>query len=454
MVEQQLGDQVVQHARGAGRRGGRGRGRRARPAARRGPRAARRRRGTRRRARRHSISRNWRDWKPRRRRQRVAELQEALGPHRLQHVEVPRAAAGRSPTRAQRRRGGLRAAGLRARRRARAQLVQDQLEPQLVGLVDDDEQQLVVRALGERALQRRAGRRSAGRRRTRCRRPAQARSLAVQRLVDERVGVARSARAAPGGSTSARTPRSALERLGVQRLHVRVLDLVAAVDLVGDQLGVVDDLDLGRRRAPRARSSPSSSPRYSATLLVAAPSGCAASSSTSPSGVGHHGRRGGRPGVAARAAVHVDDDLHAGATRAASIGGNSPGTRGAPPVADLALAAAGARPASRRSALRRSTITVDVGIVLVVGDELVVELVARAARVRRSRSSARDPTRRPRCRAASVIRPAARCRPPRSSAAALTTLSSLVELGQLGALARPAGRRRPRRTGRPRSGTS
>src|SRR3954469_3836185 len=71
----------------------------------------------------------------------------------------------------------------------------------------------------------------------------------VERLVDERVGRrvlrARDAAHAPA--------REAPERLGgrrVQRLHVRVLDLVDAVDLLGHELGVVDDLDLvGAERA-------------------------------------------------------------------------------------------------------------------------------------------------------------------------------------------------------------
>src|SRR3954447_5674655 len=71
----------------------------------------------------------------------------------------------------------------------------------------------------------------------------------VERLVDERVGGRvlrpRDAADAPAGELPER-----LLRGRVQRLHVRVLDLVLAVDLLGDELRVVDDLDLvGPERA-------------------------------------------------------------------------------------------------------------------------------------------------------------------------------------------------------------
>ena len=42
-------------------------------------------------------------------------------------------------------------------------------------------------------------------------------------------------------------------------------------------------------------------------------------------GIRQHGRRRRGPGVATRAAVHVDDEAH---NYAAESGGNSPGTRG------------------------------------------------------------------------------------------------------------------------------
>jgi hypothetical protein len=50
------------------------------------------------------------------------------------------------------RRGGVRAPGQQLVAGTR-ELVQDQLEPELVGLVDDDEQQLVVGVRRERALE-------------------------------------------------------------------------------------------------------------------------------------------------------------------------------------------------------------------------------------------------------------------------------------------------------------
>ena len=85
-------------------------------------------------------------------RERVAELQEALGAHRLEHVELVEQQPLDRDDAAQPRRGDVRAAvgELVARR---GQLVQDQLEPELVGLVDDDEQQLVVGAGRDRALE-------------------------------------------------------------------------------------------------------------------------------------------------------------------------------------------------------------------------------------------------------------------------------------------------------------
>ena len=87
-----------------------------------------------------------------RRRERVAELEEALGPHRLEHLELLEQQPLDRHDATQPRRGDVRAAvgQLVARR---DQLVQHQLEPELVGLVDDDEQQLVVCARRERLLQ-------------------------------------------------------------------------------------------------------------------------------------------------------------------------------------------------------------------------------------------------------------------------------------------------------------
>ena len=104
-------------------------------------------------------------------------------------------------------------------------------------------------------------------------------------------------------------PRSASLRGGVQRLHVGVLDLVVAVDLLGDQLGVVDDLDLGGAERPRALE-----PEQQAAVLGDVVRGGADALGGLVEhvavGRGDHGGRRGRSGIAARAAVHVDDDLH------------------------------------------------------------------------------------------------------------------------------------------------
>ena len=105
----------------------------------------------------------------------------------------------------------------------------------------------------------------------------------VQGGVDERVGVCVL-------STGHGADRPALELAerapspAGERAHGLMLDLVDAVDLLGDQLGVAYDTR-PRPRPARVRSrSPSSSARYSATLFVAAPSSCACSPITSPRG--------------------------------------------------------------------------------------------------------------------------------------------------------------------------
>ena len=147
-------------------------------------------------------------------------------------------------------------------------------------------------------------------------------------------------------------PPQSLHRLIVERSQPRMLDLVGPLTWRATNS---ESLTTSTSVAPssRARSRPSSSARYSATLFVASPMGSASSSTTSPSGVGGHDpdRRG--PGVAARTPVDVDDDA---STTPSTVGGNSPGTRcrrrsrtwrSPPPVA----------PRSRRSPLRRSTIT-------------------------------------------------------------------------------------------------
>ena len=119
-------------------------------------------------------------------------------------------------------------------------------------------------------------------------------------------------------------------------------------------------------RAPSAgaRSTPRSSARYSATLLVATPIRSASSSSDLAVGRrdDHADRR--RAGVAPGATVDVDDHLGDGlrvrGAQSFASSGSSPVTRGRRrsltsriPPPEL--------PVSRRLALRRSTITVTCG---------------------------------------------------------------------------------------------
>src|SRR3989442_15051461 len=68
---------------------------------------------------------------------------------------------------------------------------------------------------------------------------------AVERRVDERVGV-RVVRAWHGAYRPPVEPTESAHGVGVQRPQAGVLDLVLALDLPRDQLGVVHDLDLRR----------------------------------------------------------------------------------------------------------------------------------------------------------------------------------------------------------------
>src|SRR3954469_17239467 len=71
----------------------------------------------------------------------------------------------------------------------------------------------------------------------------------VERLVDERVG-RRVLRARDGAHLPAPEAPEPLSGRRVQGPHLPLLDLVDAVDLLGDELGVVDDLGLvGAERA-------------------------------------------------------------------------------------------------------------------------------------------------------------------------------------------------------------
>src|SRR3954449_994670 len=126
----------------------------------------------------------------------------------------------------------------------------------------------------------------------------------------------------------------------------------------------------------RARSRPSSSPRYSATLFVARPSVTAASSSTSPAGELTTAAAAAGPGLPREPPSTWTTTLTPGATPSGfDVAGDGRGLAGhAPPptVADLALAAR----ITDRAALALAAIDDhrDVRVVLVVRGELVVQL--------------------------------------------------------------------------------
>src|SRR3954452_2755607 len=126
----------------------------------------------------------------------------------------------------------------------------------------------------------------------------------------------------------------------------------------------------------RARSRPSSSPRYSATLLVAPPSVVAASSSTSPSGVLMTAAAAAGPGLPREPPSTWTTTLTPGAAPSdfdVAGDGRELARHARPPaVADLTLAAGVAdRPTFALAAVDDDR---DVGVVLVVGRELVVQL--------------------------------------------------------------------------------
>ena len=213
-------------------------------------------------------------------------------------------------------------------------------------------------------------------------------------------------------------PRQRRERLlRAAAFIVGVLDLVLAVDLLGDQLGVVDDLDLVWRRA-RGRARGRAAARGTRRRCWWCGRGTSVASSTTstrrgdptrprpprpdPGCPARHRRRGRRPSPARQ--------------RHGSSGGNSPGTRGAAPVADLA--AVGRRRSawpSRRSDLRRSMMTSTCGVVGVV----------RRRAGRRARGASSSGTTQKIMRRSERARPASRraCKRPPSSAAALAVWS-------------------------------
>ena len=143
-------------------------------------------------------------------------------------------------------------------------------------------------------------------------------AVPVERLVGQPVGVPVLLARHPGVRRAERREPAGLRG---QRPHVGVLDLPAAGHLLDDELGVHPDLDLGVRGVARAASRrPAISPEYSATLLLATPI-AVPSSAITVAGVGvlEHGAVRRRAGVAARAAVGLDDDRGVPAARSPSV---------------------------------------------------------------------------------------------------------------------------------------
>ena len=192
---------------------------------------------------------------------------------------------------------------------------------------------------------------------------------------------ARSGPAARCGSTSGQSPaaRPSPARAGA---HRRVLDLVGAGQLPGHQLGVADDARPRGRRAPPPARRPRSTALYSATLLVATPIRSATSSTTSPPGSETTTPIAAGPGLP-RAPPSTCTSSRGGAdVRRGSIGRQLwqlAGDARAPAIADLALAAAAMPPALAARGLAPVDDHRHVGIVGVVGGQLVEQLIGQGS---------------------------------------------------------------------------
>ena len=195
--------------------------------------------------------------------------------------------------------------------------------------------------------------------------------LSVERGVDQRVG-AGVLRPRDGADPPAVEIAQRRDRLLVEGPHRRMLDLVGARQLPGDELGVVDDLDLAGAERFRPAPTPAARARYSATLLVAVPIRSPASASTAPSGAETTTPTAAGPGLPRAPPSTWTTSLRSSVTRVASSG-RSPATRARrrsrswrcpPPV----------EPRSRRSSRAPIDDHGDVGVLGVVDGELLEQL--------------------------------------------------------------------------------
>ena len=153
---------------------------------------------------------------------------------------------------------------------------------------------------------------------------------AIQRLVDEAVGLG-VVLAAHVADRPALEGSQRLLHLAMQLAHRRVLDLVLALHLADDQLGVADQLELLAPSAAAARS-PAAAPCTRRRCWSPGRSARRCSSSTSPPASWTTAAIAAGPGVAPGAAVDVDDELHAHSAAALRASRLPAGRRGEPPA--------------------------------------------------------------------------------------------------------------------------